>query len=73
MLPTDPTGQSTNGLNGATELLLIPAATTFQPIFGDPSGVAVNFGLTGVACPPGSGLMSAQQYEVTLDLNYVAD
>ncbi len=73
MLLTDPSGQSANGQNGAAGLLLNLAATTFQPVFMDLLGVAINSGQAGVACPPGSGPMSVQQYEVTLDPNYVAD
>ncbi len=73
MLPTDPSEQEVNGLNGVAGLFLNPSSTTFQPVFGDPSDVTINSGWASVACPPGSGLMSAQQYEATLDLNYVAN
>ncbi len=73
MLLTDPSGQNVNGPNGVVGLFLNPSVTTFQPIFGDPLGVAANAGPASFECPPGSGPMSAQQYEVTLDLNYVAD
>ncbi len=50
-----------------------PSMPTFQLIIGDSSGVAVNAGQADFQCLPGSGPMSAQQYEVTLDPNYVAD
>ncbi len=73
MLPTDPSGQNVNGLNGMVGPFMNPSMPTFQPIFGDPSGIAINADQAGFQRLPGSGPMSAQQYEATLDLNYAAD
>ncbi len=73
MLPTYPSGQNVNGLIGMAGPFMNPSAPTFQPVFGDPSGFPVNAGQASFQCLPGSGAMSAQQYEVTLDLNYIAD
>ncbi len=73
ILLTALSGQNVNGLNGVVGLFLNLSTTTFQPIFGDPSGVTANTGPAGFDCLPGSGTMSAQQYEVTLDPNYVTD
>ncbi len=37
MLPTDPSGQNVNGLNGMAGPFMNPSTPTFQPVFGDPS------------------------------------
>ncbi len=72
-LPTDATGQNANGPNGISESFLNPSAPTFQPIVGDLLGAAINAGQAVFEHPPEPGPMSAQQYEATLDPNYVAD
>ncbi len=73
MLPTAPSGENVNGQNGVAGLFLHPSAATFQPVFRDPSNVATNAGPASFQCLSGSGLMNEQQYEVTLNPNYVAD
>ncbi len=65
MLLTDPSEQNVNGSNGVAGLFLNLSATTFQPVFEDPLGVAVNSGQASVACLPGSGPMSALMNRVT--------
>ncbi len=73
MFLTDQSGQNVNGQNGVAGLFLDPFTAAFQPIFGDPSSSTTNSDPAGLLCPPGSGLMNVQQYEVTLDPNYIAD
>ncbi len=73
MLLTDPSGQNASGLNRTAERLLNPSANTFQPIVGDLSGVTANAGQAGFEHLSTSGPMSVQQYEATLDPNYVAN
>ncbi len=73
MLPTDQSGQNVNGQKGVVGLFLDPSVAAFQPVFGDPLNVATNSGLESFQCLPGSGPMNVQQYEATLDPNYVAD
>ncbi len=60
-------------MNGISKPLLNPSAPTFQPIVGGSLAAAANTGQAGFERPPEPGPMSVQQYEATLDLNYVAN
>ncbi len=72
-LSTDATGQNVNGLNGISEPFLNPSMPTFQPIVRDLLGATISAGRAGFERLPESGPMSVQQYEVTLNPNYIAD
>ncbi len=73
MLLTDQSEQNVNEPNGAVGLILDPSAAVLQPTVGNLLSSIANAGPTGLQGLFGSGLMSMQQYEVTLDPNYVAD
>ncbi len=73
VLPTDPSGQNASGLNRTAERLLNPSMNTFQPIVGDTTGVTADAGQASFERLSASGPMSAQQYEATLDPNYIAN
>ncbi len=73
MLLTDRSKQDVNQSNGAAGLILDPSAAILQPTVGNLPNSIANPGPTGLQGPFGSGLVSMQQYEVTLDPNYVAD
>ncbi len=61
------------GRNGTQNLSLNLSVPTFQLISGEQIGAAANPGQADLGRLPVTGPMSAQQYEVLLDPNYVAD
>ncbi len=74
VLPTDRTGQMLNGQHGVVVPNLDPSAANFQPNDGNLPGSAVATDLAGVQVPFGTGSMTTQEYEATLDdPHYIGD
>ncbi len=73
VLPTDRIDQMLNGSNRAAELNLNPSAATFQPATRSLPGSVVITDPVNVTSAAGIQLMTTQQYEATLNPQYVAN
>ncbi len=73
MLPSDQNGQVVSGRSGVVGPILDPSAAVFQPNDGNLPGSIAATDPAGIQMLFGAGPMTTQDYEVTLDPNYVTD
>ncbi len=73
MLPNGAGVANVTGQSRIPGLSLNPSTPTFQPVIGDAMGDAANSVQADFRRLPATGLMSVQQYEALLNLNYITD